>query len=112
MGADMQETHPCKLVVIITEAALEESVAADVMHIGAHGYTVTDVRGQGSHGARSALWGADRSIRMEILCDAETSQAILKHVEERYFRNFAMVVFVADVGVLRPAKFSHKPGRP
>jgi hypothetical protein len=78
------------------------------MRIGAHGYTVSDVRGQGSHGARSALWGADRSIRMEILCDQATSRAILTHVEERYFRNFAMVVFEADVGVLRPDKFKHK----
>lgn len=108
----MHNTHPCKLVVIITEAALEESLAADVMRIGAHGYTVTDVRGQGSHGTRSALWGADRSVRMEILCDSTTSQAILGHVEESYFRNFAMVVFVADVGVLRPAKFSHQPVEP
>lgn len=105
----MHNTHSCKLVVIITEAALEEALAADVMSIGAHGYTVTDVRGQGSHGARSALWGADRSIRMEILCDSTTSQAILTHVEERYFRNFAMVVFVTEVGVLRPAKFHHTP---
>ncbi|HRP94884.1 MAG TPA: transcriptional regulator [Rhodocyclaceae bacterium] len=105
----MHQTHPCKLVVIITEAALEESLADDVMDIGAHGYTVTDVRGQGSHGTRNALWSADRSIRMEILCDAHTSQAIVAHVEDRYFRNFAMVVFVTEVGVLRPAKFSHTP---
>ncbi|MDX5363964.1 MAG: transcriptional regulator [Pseudazoarcus pumilus] len=102
-------THPCKLVVIITEAALEDSLGKDVMKLGAHGYTIADVRGQGRHGARNALWGADRSIRMEVLCDAETASAILVHVEKHYFRNFAMVSFVADVGVLRPEKFSHHP---
>jgi hypothetical protein len=42
---------------------------------------------------------------MEILCDADTSLAITRHVEEKYFRHYAMVTFVADVGVLRPQKF-------
>jgi hypothetical protein len=101
----MPNTHPCKLVVIITESAIEDALAADVMRLGAHGYTVSDVRGQGSHGRRQATWGADQSIRMEVLCDHETSQAITVHMENAYFRNFAMVTFVADVGVLRPDKF-------
>lgn len=101
----MPNTHPCKLVVIIAEAALENALATDVMRLGAHGYTVCDVRGQGSHGPRRGNWGADQSIQMEILCDAATSLAITKHVEEVYFKNYAMVVFVSDVGVLRPQKF-------
>lgn len=104
----MRNTHPCKLVVIISEAAIEDPLAADVMRLGAHGYTVSDARGQGSHGPRSALWGADKSIRMEILCDVETAGAIVEHVEKTYFRNYAMVAYVADVGVLRPDKFQHK----
>lgn len=103
----MSNTHPCKLVVIITEGELEAILAKDVMRLGAHGYTVTDVRGQGSHGERAGSWAADRSIRMEILCDPATSQAITTHVEAQYFRNYAMVVYVSDVGVLRPEKFSH-----
>ena len=104
----MHKTHPCALLVIITEAAIEKNLSDDVMRLGAHGYTVTDVRGQGSHGARNALWGADKSIRMEILCDDTTAQSILEHIEKAYFRNFAMVTYVAEVGVLRPDKFQHK----
>lgn len=101
----MPNTHPCKLVVIIAEEALEGPLAKDVMALGAHGYTVSDVRGCGSHGMRSGVWDADSSIRMEILCDAATSLAITRHVEDAYFRNYAMVTYVADVGVLRPEKF-------
>jgi len=101
----MPNTHPCKLVVIIAEEALEGPLAKDVMALGAHGYTVADVRGRGSHGSRSGAWDADKSIRMEVLCDADTSLAITRHMEEKYFRHYAMVTFVADVGVLRPQKF-------
>ncbi len=104
----MRETHPCKLVVMIAEAAIEDSLARDVMRLGAHGYTVADVRGQGSHGVRRALWGADRSIRMEVLCDELTSNAIVDHVEKHYFDHYAMIAYVSDVGVLRPGKFQHK----
>ncbi len=108
MEAEAPVPKPCKLVVIISEAAIEQSLADEVMQLGAHGYTVSDVRGQGRHGARSALWGADRSIRMEILCDEETSLAILQHVAKTYYRHYAIVSYVADVGVLRPAKFKHQ----
>lgn len=101
----MPNTHPCKLVVIIAEEALEGPLEKDVMTLGAHGYTVSDVRGHGSHGDRQGIWDADRSIRMEILCDAATALAITSHVEEKYFRHYAMVAYVADVGVLRPQKF-------
>lgn len=102
----MPNTHPCKLVVLIAEKALEDKLAHDVMHLGAHGYTVADVRGRGTHGDRLGTWDADRSIRMEILCDPHTAQTITTHVQDQYFRHYAMVAFVADVGVLRPDKFS------
>lgn len=108
MEAESHTPQPRKLVVIISEAALENTLAEEIMHLGAHGYTVCDVRGQGRHGARSALWGADKSIRMEILCDEVTSLTIMQHIEKAYFRHYAMVAYVADVGVLRPAKFSHQ----
>ena len=104
----MRAIHPCKLVVIISEAAIEDALARDLMRLGAHGYTVADVRGQGSHGTRSALWGADRSIRMEVLCDETTSDVIIEHVEKHYFDNYAMVTYVTDVAVLRPDKFQHR----
>ncbi len=101
----MPNTHPCKLVVIVAEAALEDNLSKDVMQLGAHGYTIWDVRGEGRHGHRSATWTADGSVRMEILCDPSTALAITTHVEKAYFKHYAMVAFVADVGVLRPDKF-------
>lgn len=102
----MPNTHPCKLVVLIAEKALEDKLAHDVMQLGAHGYTVADVRGRGSHGNRNGTWDADGSIRMEILCGVKTAVTITTHVQEQYFRHYAMVAFVADVGVLRPDKFA------
>lgn len=45
-----------ELLVIIAEASLEKLLADDVKRLGAHGYTVADVRGSGSTGVREGIW--------------------------------------------------------
>jgi len=99
------EMYAKKLVVILCEAALESALIDDSERLGAHGYTIVDARGGGRHGVRGASWDADRSIRMEIICDAATAEAIVAHLRDRYFANYAVTVFTADIGVLRPEKF-------
>ena len=98
-------THPRKLVVIITESALEKALARDVIALGAHGYTISDVRGRGSHGTREAAWEADRNIRIEVMCDAPVAERIAQWMREKYYENYAMTLYIADIGVLRPDKF-------
>lgn len=99
------KTYPKKLLVIISEAALERPLVADVKRLGAHGYTVIDVRGGGAGGDRGADWDADRSIQMEVVCDDVVAEKIADHVHRTYFEDYAVTVFITDVGVLRPEKF-------
>ncbi len=94
-----------KLLVIVTEAALESQIAEDLVRLGTSGHTITDARGRGSRGVREASWEADRNIRIEVLCKEPTAQAIAAHLEETYYADYAMVVWVEDVEVLRPEKF-------
>ena len=49
-------TEKRKLVTVITEASLERELAQELERLGAHGYTVADVRGKGGHGERNAGW--------------------------------------------------------
>ena len=99
------ETHPKKLLVVIAEAALERQLVADVRRLGAHGYTVIDVRGGGARGDRGADWDADRSIQMEVICDDTVVRKIADHIHQSYFKDYAVTVCVTEVGVLRPEKF-------
>ncbi len=41
-----------KLLIIITESALEHELIKDVVKLGAHGYTITEARGRGNQGLR------------------------------------------------------------
>ncbi len=97
--------HTRKLLTIITEAALENALIQDVERLGAHGYTITDARGKGHRGVRSASWDATSNVRMEVVCDDATAAAIAAHLRERYYDNYAMIVFIGEVSVLRPEKF-------
>lgn len=94
-----------KLLTVITESAIERDLLTDMERLGAHGYTVTDARGKGSRGVRDAGWGEAGNIRVEVLCDDATAQAIALHLRMRYYDNYAMILFMSDVEILRPEKF-------
>lgn len=98
--------HKLRLLTIITESALESTLIADIEKLGARGYTVTNARGKGSRGVRGGDWGASSNIRMEIVCDEKTEHTITSHLKEKYYKNFAMILFCVDVDVMRDGKFS------
>ena len=99
------EYYTRKLLTVITEAALEGILVRDIERLDAHGYTITDARGKGSRGVRNAGWEASGNIRIEVVCDAETAGAIAAYFREHYYDNYAMILFVSDIDVLRPEKF-------
>lgn len=100
------ETHPMKLLVIITEAAIERALTVDIRQLGAQGYTVSDVRGGGRSGTRSGDWDADRSIEVKVIATEAVTEAIGRHVLEKYCPHYAVTMFIAEGGVLRPQKFA------
>lgn len=97
--------HDRQLLVIIAEAAIEKRLVKDALRLGAHGYNVTDVRGGGASGTREGAWEADRTIRMEVVCETAVADQIAAHVLTTYATNFGVTMFFADVQVLRPQKF-------
>jgi len=99
------EGHTRKLLTVITEAALEGTLARDIERLGAQGYTITDARGKGGRGVRNADWQVSGNIRLEVVCDDETAYAIAAHLKEHYYEDYAMILFMSDVWILRPEKF-------
>ncbi len=99
------QTHPKKLLVIIGESALEKFLVRDIKQFGAHGYTIADVRGGGTHGTREAVWEGDRSIRMEVICDEAVAKKIAEYVLSVYAINFSLSLYFGDVTVIRGDKF-------
>lgn len=98
--------HPTRtLLTLICEAALENRLVKDLEQLGAPGWTLSDARGSGSRGVRSAGWDNDGNIRVEVICNRELAEQLARHVQERYYDNFAMICWLSDVEVLRAGKF-------
>lgn len=99
------DKHSRKLLVIITEAVLEKKLVADCLRLGAQGYTVHDVHGGSRMGTREALWEADRSIELKVICPATVADDIAQHALDQYAAHHSLSMYFADVEVVRPAKF-------
>lgn len=94
-----------KLLTIVTEAAIEASLTGELKRLGAGGYTIVDARGSGSRGVRDAGWASSGNIRIEVVCEPAVAARIADHLRENYYENFAMILYLSDVSVLRPEKF-------
>lgn len=93
------------LLTIITESVIEHILVKEIERLGARGYTVTDARGKGHWGVRSADWSTTSNVRIEVICDQRTAKIIVDHLQAHYYENYAMVLYVSEVSVLRPEKF-------
>lgn len=93
------------LLTIITEASLESTLTRELERLGAHGYTITDARGKGRRGVRDAEFDAESNIRVEVICGEQTAAAITRTLRERYYGDYAMIMFTQQVTVMRPEKF-------
>ena len=98
-------SHQRKLLTIVTEAVLETTLIRDIEKHDVRGYTITDARGKGSRGVRGAGLETSSNIRIEVVCDAGTASNLAAHLRDHYYEDYAMILFLSDVEVLRPAKF-------
>jgi len=98
-------TVTLKLITIVAEAVLKEPLIRALRDAGATGYTLTEVRGEGSRGRRTGELPGD-NVRLEALVGPTSVEVVLRMLEERYFPNYAVVAWVADVGVVRGEKYA------
>lgn len=95
-----------KLVTIVTESMLETELCEALSELGASGFTVTDARGSGSRGVRDAGWSSSGNVRIEVVCSDAIASSIGDYVRDKYYENYAMILFESDIRVLRSGKFS------
>lgn len=98
------ETTERQIVTVIAEAAVEPRLVADVKRLGAKGYSVGHVRGEGTTGQHLQDLNGP-SVRLETIVTDEVAEAILAHLAAEYFGRFAVVAWVTPSRVLRPQRF-------
>ena len=94
-----------KLVTIVCEAYAKEAVTALLREVGAQGYTLFPVEGDGSRGKRPADIPEFSNIQVEVILKPEVAGRLLQTLGRELFPRYGMVAFESEVRVLRPQKF-------
>ena len=98
-------THPMKLVTIVCEAYAQEPVTKLLRDVGAHGWTLFAVEGDGSRGKRPADIREFANIQIEVIVPPEVAETLLERLEKEFFPRYGMIAFESDIRVLRQGKF-------
>jgi nitrogen regulatory protein PII len=96
---------PLRKVTIIAERVLRDDLITLIKERGASGWTLAMVEGEGSRGIRASEWEG-RNIQIDTLVSSEVAETIMDEVGRRYFKDWSVIVYVADVEVLRKDKYS------
>lgn len=93
-----------KRVTIISERILKDEIIELIKQKGAKGFTITDVEGEGSRGIRATEWEG-KNVKVETIVSDGTADEITKAVSDDYFENYAVIVYVSGVHVVRGDKY-------
>jgi len=97
-------TQQIELVTVICESVLESSIIELARSLGASGFTVTDVRGEGS-GEKRAGELPDSKIKVEVVADSTLAKSLMAETARLYFPNYSIIIYSASINVIRQDKF-------
>lgn len=93
-----------ELVTIISERFLRDDILEMIQNNGSKGYTISDAEGEGSRGIRASEWEG-KNVKIETIVNKETANKIIDTISERYFQNYAVIVYSKTVKVVRGDKY-------
>jgi nitrogen regulatory protein P-II 2 len=91
-------------VTVIAERVLRDDLLELLKRHGASGWTLTAVEGEGSRGIRASEWEG-RSAQIDTLVSPDVADAIMEEIGRTYFTDWSVIVYSADVEVLRGEKY-------
>lgn len=93
-----------KLVTIISEPVLSKSLIKTIRSLGAKGFTISDVHGEGT-GEKSSGEVPNEKVKVEVVADADLAKRIMAEIAKSYFPNYSLIVYASDIQVIRHEKF-------
>lgn len=94
-----------KLLTITCEILAQESIIEILKKHEITGYTTYEVGGNGARGLRGQGLKNEKNVKVEVIMREEKLQDVVEEISRTLFANFAIVLYVSDIGVLRPEKF-------
>ncbi len=102
----MAELYPHKLVNIITLDVLADKLSQMFRRHEVSGYTIIRARGEGASGEVASTLDFEANIMIKVILPESKLQRLLDGLQRQIDRGYHLTVFVSDVDVLSPEKFS------
>ena len=97
--------YPVKLLTVTCEILAQKNIIEILSKHEITGYTTYEVDGNGARGIRGQGLKNEKNVKVEIIMREEKLQTVVEEISRTLFANFAIVLYVSDVGVVRTEKF-------
>ncbi len=98
------KTTPLKLVTIVCEPVLTETLIGELKQLGSTGFTLTSVRGEGSRQMNSSEVPGEKN-KLECIVSEEVSRNIIDHIARNYFPSYSVIAYITETLVVRGDKY-------
>ena len=97
--------YDVKLLIITCEILAQKNIIEILNKHEITGYTTYEVDGNGARGIRGQGLKNEKNVKVEVIMREEKLQGVVEEISRTLFTNFAIVLYVSDVGVVRTEKF-------
>jgi len=94
-----------KLLTVTCEILAQKNIIDILKKHEITGYTTFEVEGNGARGLRGQGLKNEKNVKVEVIMREEKLSDVIEEISRTMFANFAIVLYVSDVGVLRTEKF-------
>ena len=94
-----------KLLTVTCEILAQKNVIDILTKHKITGYTSYEVEGNGTRGLRGQGLKNEKNVKVEVIMQGEKLHDVIEEIARTLFTNFAIVLYVSDVAVLRTEKF-------
>ncbi|MGY5141090.1 MAG: P-II family nitrogen regulator [Candidatus Nitrosopumilus sp. Bin_571-38] len=97
--------YTVKLLTITCEILAQKNIIEILNKHEINAYTTYEVDGNGARGIRGQGFKNEKNVKVEVILREEKLQDIVEEISRTMFANFAIIVYVSDVSVVRTEKF-------
>jgi len=97
--------HTVKLLTITCEILAQKNIIEILKNHEITGYTTYEVEGNGARGLRGQGLQTEKNVKVEVILREEKLSGVIEEISRTLFADFALVLYVSDVGIVRPEKF-------
>ncbi len=94
-----------KLLTITCEILAQKNIIEILKKHDITGYTTYEVEGNGARGLRGQGLKNEKNVKVEVIIREDKLSDIVEEISRTMFANFAIVLYVSDVSVVRTEKF-------